>query len=74
MHRHGPAYFGVMRDGLLRWMESRHFTSLEDVRGRLSLSNSPCPSAFERAKYIRTLTSWTAAGPTEPVTEVPTKQ
>ncbi len=72
--RHGPAYFGVMRDGLLRWMESHHFTSLEDVRGRLSLSNSPNPSAFERANYLRTLTSWTASGSTEPVAEVPPRQ
>jgi dihydroorotate dehydrogenase (fumarate) len=71
--RHGPAYFGVMRAGLLRWMESRQFTSLEDVCGRLSLSNSPDPSAFERANYIRTLSSWTASVPTEPSAEVRAK-
>jgi dihydroorotate dehydrogenase (fumarate) len=56
--RHGPAYFAVMRDGLERWMESHRFATLDDVRGRLSLSNSPDPSAFERATYIRTLSSW----------------
>ena len=55
--RHGPAYFGVMRDGLLRWMESREFTSMEQARGRLSLLNNPDPDAFERANYIRTLVS-----------------
>jgi dihydroorotate dehydrogenase (fumarate) len=60
-----------MRDGLVRWMESHRFSSLEAVRGRLSLANSPDPSAFERAQYIRTLGSWTASGPTEPVPEVP---
>ena len=67
--RHGPAYFAVMRDGLVRWMESVGFAKLDDVRGRLSLSNSPDPCAFERANYIRTLSSWTVSVPTEAVTE-----
>jgi len=67
--RHGPAYLAVMRDGLVRWMESLGFAKLDDVRGRLSLSNSPDPSAFERANYIRTLSSWTASAPTGSPTE-----
>jgi dihydroorotate dehydrogenase (fumarate) len=57
--RHGPSYLGVMRDGLIRWMESHNFTTLNDVRGRLSLANSPDPKAFERANYLRALSSWT---------------
>jgi dihydroorotate dehydrogenase (fumarate) len=65
--RHGPRHIGVMRDGLVHWMESRQFRSLDEVRGRLSLSNNPDPSAFERATYLRTLNSWTAPLP-EPVT------
>ena len=56
--RHGPSYFVLMRDGLLRWMESREFKRLDDIRGRLSLRESPDPSAFERANYIRTLSDW----------------
>jgi dihydroorotate dehydrogenase (fumarate) len=67
--RHGPAYFAVMRDGLVRWMESHGFATLGDVRGRLSLSSSPDPSAFERAHYIRTLSSWTAPAPAGPPTD-----
>lgn len=57
--RHGPAYFTAMREGLSRWMESKQFTSLAEVRGRVSLRQSADPSAFERANYIRTLQSWT---------------
>jgi dihydroorotate dehydrogenase (fumarate) len=72
--RHGPAYFGVMRDGLLRWMESRGFASMEEVRGRLSLSNSPDPGAFERAHYIRTLASWNVSSPSHAATATPKKQ
>lgn len=71
--RHGPAYLTVMRDGLVRWMESHGFAKLDDVRGRLSLANSPDASAFERANYIRTLSSWTDSVPTAPATEVITK-
>jgi dihydroorotate dehydrogenase (fumarate) len=56
--RHGPSYFVLMRDELLRWMESREFTRLDDIRGRLSLRASPDPGVFERANYIRTLSDW----------------
>ena len=58
--RHGPSYFGTMCDGLRRWMESREFASLNDVRGQLSLANMADPSAFERAQYVRTLSGWSS--------------
>jgi dihydroorotate dehydrogenase (fumarate) len=64
--RHGPAYIAVMRDGLSGWMEAHAFSTLDDVRGRLSLSSTADPSAFERAQYIRTLTSWHTAAPPQP--------
>jgi dihydroorotate dehydrogenase (fumarate) len=67
--RHGPAYLAVMRDGLSHWMEAHGFANLDAVRGRLSVANSPDPSAFERAHYIRTLSSWTTSAPGEPVAE-----
>jgi dihydroorotate dehydrogenase (fumarate) len=59
---HGASYLGTMRDGLIRWMDARGYARLSEVRGRLSLSNCPDPTAFERANYIRTLSSWTAPG------------
>jgi dihydroorotate dehydrogenase (fumarate) len=58
--RHGPSYFASMRDELQRWMESLEFHRLEEVRGRLSLTNTEDPTAFERAQYIRTLTGWSS--------------
>jgi dihydroorotate dehydrogenase (fumarate) len=58
--RHGPSYFGLMRDQLGRWMESLEFRRLEDVRGRLSLASTDEPSAFERAQYLDTLTRWSS--------------
>jgi dihydroorotate dehydrogenase (fumarate) len=55
--RHGPAYFTVMRDGLVRWMESKQLSSIDDVRGRVD--GRPADAGIlERANYIRTLHSW----------------
>ena len=59
--RHGPAYFPAMREGLLRWMESKQFTSIDEVRGRIDGSGTDA-SIVERANYIRTLQSWTDGG------------
>ena len=56
--RHGVAYFGTMRETLIHWMEWHHLASMDEVRGRVSLSNLADPSAFERANYIRALHSW----------------
>lgn len=56
--RHGPSFFAVLRDGLVRWMEETGSSTLGEVRGRVSLERSPDPAAFERANYIRTLGSW----------------
>jgi dihydroorotate dehydrogenase (fumarate) len=58
--RHGPSYFRLMREELLRWMESLGFARLADVRGCLSLAKTEDPSAFERAQYIRTLSGWSS--------------
>jgi len=57
--RHGPHYFVAMREGLSRFMDSRQFASLGEVRGRVSLARTADPNVFERANYIRTLQSWT---------------
>jgi dihydroorotate dehydrogenase (fumarate) len=60
---HGASYIGIMRDGLTGWMEAHGYAGLGEARGRLSLANCPNPAAFERANYIRTLSSWTTPGP-----------
>ena len=56
--RHGPGYFKVMRDGLIRWMESKRFSSIDEVRGRVD-GRTTDAAILERANYIRTLQSWT---------------
>jgi len=56
--RHGPQYLETLRDGLEAWMQRKGFTTLDEVRGRLSLKDVLDPSGFERAHYLRTLQSW----------------
>ena len=58
--RHGPVYFQAMRDGLVRWMESKQLSSVDDVRGRVD-GHAGDVNILERANYIRTLQSWTGA-------------
>jgi dihydroorotate dehydrogenase (fumarate) len=57
--RHGPAYVATMRHGLEDWLERRKASSLDEMKGTVSLENKRDPGAFERAQYIRTLHSWT---------------
>lgn len=56
--RHGPAYLGRVLDDLRRWMEDHGYTSVEQMRGSMSLARCPDPAAFERANYIRVLQGW----------------
>ena len=57
--RHGPAYLTTMRRGLEQWLAWHHASSLNEMRGTVSLETKRDPGAFERAQYIRTLHSWT---------------
>jgi len=55
--RHGPGYFQTLRTGLERWMHEHEISSVDDMRGRLSLKNVADPAAYERAHYIKGLHS-----------------
>ena len=57
--RHGPAYVSTMRRGLEDWLEWNKASSLDEMKGAVSLKTKRDPGAFERAHYIRTLHSWT---------------
>ena len=68
--RRGPSYLAVMRKGLSEWMDAHAFSTIDAVRGKLSLANSPDPDAFERASYLHTLVSWNGV-PTDTDTRGP---
>jgi dihydroorotate dehydrogenase (fumarate) len=56
--RHGREYLSTLREGLEQWMERHGFSTLEEVRGKVSLRGVADPSAFERAHYLQALHSW----------------
>ena len=60
--RNGPKFYGTLLDGLKNWMERHEVASVHEMKGRVSLKQSPDPAAFERAHYIRALQSWHVNG------------
>jgi dihydroorotate dehydrogenase (fumarate) len=59
--RHGPSHFRVLLDGLNAWLEGHAFNSLASIKGRLSAPNNHDQSAYERANYVRAITSFADA-------------
>jgi dihydroorotate dehydrogenase (fumarate) len=56
--RHGP---GRMRDAietLSEWLSANEYDSVEQLKGSMSWQGAPNPSAFERANYMETLTTF----------------
>ena len=54
---HGPRIVADMLSGLERWMIEREYASVEQLKGSVSRNASPDAAAFERANYMRALTS-----------------
>lgn len=56
--KHGPGHLKGVLTGLQAWLEEHEYESLAQLRGSMSLQKSPNPQAFERANYMRVLSSW----------------
>jgi len=56
--REGPALLGTVRDGLSSWLTEHGYESVAQARGSLSQESVEDPSAYERANYMRVLTSY----------------
>ena len=55
--RNGIPYLSTMLLDLQNWMEERGYASLDEFRGNLSQQNVDDPSAFERAQYVKLLST-----------------
>ncbi len=55
--RHGPQYLQVLLEELVLWLEAREYTSVNEIRGKMSHKNVANPSEFERVNYIKALGS-----------------
>ncbi|HUU33145.1 MAG TPA: dihydroorotate dehydrogenase-like protein [Vicinamibacterales bacterium] len=54
----GPERLSSLRRDLERWMTDHEYTSVEQMRGSMSLGRCPDPAAFERGNYVKLLQTW----------------
>lgn len=59
--RHGARHIGVIERDLKAWMEEHEYDSVQQLKGSLSQKNCDDPSAFERAQYMRAISSYPLA-------------
>ena len=59
----GPEFLRVLIDDITNWLEEHEYESVEQMKGSMSHGNSPDPSAFERANYMKALTRYTKQHP-----------
>jgi dihydroorotate dehydrogenase (fumarate) len=56
--RHGIEHIRDIERDMVAWMEEHEYESVEQMRGSMSQHNSPDPSAFERAQYMRAISRY----------------
>ncbi len=56
--RNGPGHLAAVCRDVAEWMEKHEYVSLAQMRGSVSPQKSPDPAAFERANYMRVLSSF----------------
>ena len=56
--KHGIGHLAGVREDLIHLMESKGYQSISEMKGVLSQAHCPEPSVFERANYLKTLTSY----------------
>jgi len=55
---HGAGRLTEVRDGMESWLADNDYESVTQARGSLSYGSVPDPGVFERANYMKTLTSY----------------
>ena len=61
--RHGITHIQKIEMETAAWLKDHGFDSLGDIKAKMSQKNCPDPSAFERAQYVRGLSSYTSLFP-----------
>lgn len=55
---HGPAHLGRVLADTSEWFADRDYASVDQARGSVSQASVADPTAFERANYMKTLSSY----------------
>lgn len=58
--RHGITKLSAIERELEQWMEQHEYESVAQLQGSLSQINCPNPAAFERAQYMKAISSYKA--------------
>jgi dihydroorotate dehydrogenase (fumarate) len=61
--RHGITHIQRIEMDMAAWLQEHGHKSLRELKGIMSQQNCPDPSAFERAQYVRGLSSYTSLFP-----------
>lgn len=56
--RHGIQQISVIERELDAWLEEHEYVSVQQLRGSLSQKNTDNPSAFERAQYMKAISTY----------------
>jgi dihydroorotate dehydrogenase (fumarate) len=57
--KRGVNYLDAIANELLQWMHEHEYDSIRQMQGSMSRNAVPRPSAFERANYMKVLSSYT---------------
>jgi dihydroorotate dehydrogenase (fumarate) len=60
--KHGIELLRVVRANLTAWMEAHEYASIRQMQGSMSYRSVSDPTAFERANYMRVLSSYVLRG------------
>jgi dihydroorotate dehydrogenase (fumarate) len=61
--RHGIQHIQRVEMEVAAWLQKHNYKSLGEIKGIMSQKNCPDPSAFERAQYVRGLSTYTSLFP-----------
>ena len=56
--RRGIDHLAVIEKEMLQWLDEHEYESVEQLKGSMSQEHCPDPSAFERAQYMRALSTY----------------
>jgi dihydroorotate dehydrogenase (fumarate) len=61
--RHGIPHIQKIEMEIAAWLANHNYKSLGEIKGIMSQNKCPDPSAFERAQYVRGISSYTSLFP-----------
>lgn len=59
--RHGIKHITAVETEMKQWMEEHEYESITQMRGSMSQRSCPDPSSFERAQYMKAISTFKAA-------------